>query len=253
MQVQILMLLASTYFTYRFIEVYVHYKNSTASGADGLNVYHLRHMRLTVLETRQGARSSVASVGLASMQGLLDGCKIPLRGALSGNATTLFCTYPEHVPMNGYVLETSQVVGSQPLDPSRFLLHVAAPRPDKSKTLADCLLSNEWSGPDAIAGKRQDELRKAVVAGLTARYGDWCDGGSCDLLSDEQLISACMPAHFVPVDEWKLVSASGCRWGLSVLQCLPKPLDRVDLSRVRGAENKFVSSLMHALVSDSTR
>ena len=89
---QILMLLASTYFTYRFIEVYVHYKNSTASEADGLNVYHLRHMRLTVLETRQGARSSVASVGLASMQGLLDGCKIPLRGALSGNATTLFCT-----------------------------------------------------------------------------------------------------------------------------------------------------------------
>ena len=113
MQVQILMLLASTYFTYRFIEVYVHYKNSTTSGADGLNVYHLRHMRLTVLETRQGARlrrSSVASVGLASMQGLLDGCKIPLRGALSGNATTLFCTYPEHVPMNGYVLETLSIL-----------------------------------------------------------------------------------------------------------------------------------------------
>ena len=143
MQVQILMLLASTYFTYRFIEVYVLYKNSTTSGADGLNVYHLRHMRLTVLETRQGARSSVASVGLASMQGLLDGCKIPLRGALSGNATTLFCTYPEHVPMNGYVLETSQDVESQPLDPTRFLLHVAAPRPDKSKTLAVCLLFTE--------------------------------------------------------------------------------------------------------------
>ena len=185
MQVQIIALLASIYYSFLFYQLY-----HLRTPGYGFNVHSVRHMRLTVLETRDKASlSTAAHVGLESLDAMLDGCLVFTEGSILHNVdnTTIFRTFPQVTLMNGYRLQTSKEAQTESLDPVRFEVHIANPTPSAGSQL---------------------------------------------------------PAHRVPEEQWRLVSAASCRWGLKTLQCLPKPQDNLDLGKPRGEKTDFVSLII---------
>ena len=224
---QLATLIASAYMFYTFVDGVFLPLHSNPSNNVGRNVYRLRHVRLTVLETRVPLSLVTGSaVGISSLDLMLDGCKIGRsHSAVSGNATVLVLSFPWQVQANGFMITTSRVEGTEDRDPMRFLIHASLPTV-ANKSLAELIVANKWlntigegntgSTPDAsVWTQTRAELRAIIFRNLQQPGRDWCADKSCESMTDSELVASHFPPHLLAENEWMLMSASGCRWTTS--------------------------------------
>jgi hypothetical protein len=229
---QIIMCAAAAYMFYVFI--YMKFQgtrpedNPFNDRGMGRNIYRLRHARFTVLETRVPDRLQTGKrVGISSLDFLLDDCKVGNSGEYSsGNSTIEYISFPDTITANGWMITSSLENQSQPRDPRRFHLHFSLPA-SSNRTLADCLLQNDWlSDREQVSAMTNAQQRMMVTRQLRERGDQWCKGQTCERMSDEELVKACIPPHLLREEEWISVSASVCRFATSwTMTCIPRPMD----------------------------
>jgi hypothetical protein len=210
----------------------------------GQNIYRLRHARFTVLETRVPERLGTGKrVSISSLDLLLDDCKIVNSGEYSwGDSTREYISFPDMITANGWMITNSLENQSQPRDPRRFHLHFALPA-SSNRTLADCLLQNDWlSDRDQLSALSNAQQRMMVIRELRQKGDQWCKWQTCERMSDEELVKACIPPHLLREEEWISVSASVCRFATSwAMTCIPRPLDAsgYEIGTARGVTSIF--------------
>ncbi len=224
---QLATLIASAYMFYTFVDGVFLPLHSNPSNNVGRNVYQLRHVRLTVLETRVPLGLVTGSaVGISSLDLTLNGCKIDRKhSVVSSNATVLFLSFPRQVQSNGFMMTTSRIEGTEDRDPMRFLIHASLPTAP-NKTLAELIVANKWlnntGGEDtgspsgaSVWTKTRDELRAIIFRNLQQAGRAWCADKSCESMTDSELVASYFPPHLLAENQWMLMSASVCRWTTS--------------------------------------
>jgi hypothetical protein len=210
----------------------------------GRNIYRLRHARFYVLETRVPQRLATGKrVGISSLDLLLDDCKIVNSGEYSwGDSTSTreYISFPDTITANGWMITSNLENQSQPRDPRRFHLHFSLPA-SSNRTLADCLLQNDWlSDRDQVSELTNAQQRMMVIRELRQRGDQWCEWGTCERMQDEDLVMACIPPRLLREEDWISVSASVCHFATSwQFTCIPRPLDAYDIGTGRGVTSVF--------------
>ena len=179
-----------------------------------------RHLRFSVLQTR--SRQSAEGVSISRIGLKHNDCLVTPEGMHSMiEDTSLLITLPHFQKLNGWTLTSSTQDASEPADPVRFTLEYAKIETSSVDqgvyTLAQCLFD-----ADALSA---DEQRSAVVEELVKRPGSWCatrDVDQCEALSDAELLRLCLPAQLIRQEDWRVISASKCRWGVNQITCLPR-------------------------------
>ena len=149
MQMQLVSLITSLYMFYWGIAVsvglFLPLKSNLSMSMIGEDVYLLRHVRLTVLETHVPlSLVSGSVVGISSLDLMLDGSKVGGKNnVVSSNATVLFLTLPQQVQANGFMMTTSTEEDTEDRDPMRFLIHVSL-LTSSNKSLSDLIVANKW-------------------------------------------------------------------------------------------------------------
>jgi hypothetical protein len=189
--------------------------------------FSARHVRLSVIETRQPNASSGTqfgnantSAGIKALELELDGCPIDMDEAkVSGNRTTRFVSFPRPRLGNGWALTTLDEADTAPADPVRFLIHVSpGVRNDKiaGKSPADCLVASGWS-QSRVAQLGPMEVREQVEKIVKSAGKGWCDNDVCRGMSDAELLQTCLPPSHLDEDDWTLEGASSWRYPPQVL------------------------------------
>jgi len=184
--------------------------------------FSARHVRFSVIETRQPNASSgvqfgnaSTSAGIKALELELDGCPIDMDEAkVSGNKTTRFVSFPRPRLGNGWAITTLDEAGTAPADPVRFLIHVSpGVRKDKieGKSPADCLVASGWS-QFRVAQLGPLEVREQVVKIVKSTGKGWCDNDLCSTTSDAELLQMCLPPSHLDEDDWTLEGASSSRY-----------------------------------------
>jgi hypothetical protein len=184
--------------------------------------FSARHVRFSVIETRQPNASSgiqfgnaSTSAGIKALELELDGCPVDMDEAkVSGNRTTRFVSFPRPRLGNGWALTTLDEAGTAPADPVRFLIHVSpGVRKDKiaDKSPADCLVASGWS-QFRVAQLGPLEVREQVVKIVKSAGKGWCDNDLCRGMSDAELLQMCLPPSHLDENDWTLEGASSCRY-----------------------------------------
>ena len=200
--------------------------------------FEARHVRLTLLQTRAAwhggaagdlsdaqARLNGSPAGLKDFVLRRDSCELAHAGALlSGNATTLYLSFPERVWATGWMLTTRNEEGSEASDPLRFHIHTSKGPSVLSGgsgggsggggfTLVDCLgASGAETGGEAAQGQGELEVREAVLQQMSVGGTGWCRGSRCANMTDEELLDLCLPAYKLRQEDWELTSASVWTW-----------------------------------------
>ena len=190
--------------------------------------YETRHVRFRALETRSGAPLDMDAVTI-SLFGA-DMCKIASESIHSkASGTSLLMTLPKSTILDGWSMTSSLEAGSEPSDPVRFDLSIAAFATTKGYSLFDCLLGNSWSTAEQIQTMSAADQRGKVIAELSKVPGSLCAEADndaisrCHLLEEDDLVRHCVPAQRVHEDDWVVVSASQCRFEPNGVNCLPRP------------------------------
>jgi ppGpp synthetase/RelA/SpoT-type nucleotidyltranferase len=205
-----------------------------------------RHARFTVHEVRSGAgpQAGVAhETGISKLSLLRDGCSLRPAGARSDvNESSIIVTLPQLTEFNGWAMTTSHFAGSEGSDPVRFDFSYAEIDTTKH-TFEECLKASAWRTQAEVQGQSPAERRAEVVEELVAQHGAWCMAGNlkrCEDLSDAELLRLCIPAPSILEEEWRMVSASACRWASSSIACIPRPSELFDYRTLeRGATHAF--------------
>jgi hypothetical protein len=208
--------------------------------------FSARHVRLSVIETRQpnassgmqfgnastrscthqegnyhwGGCSGDTSAGVKAFELEMDGCPLAMDEAkVSGNRSTRFFSFPRPRLANGWALTTLDGVDMAPADPVRFLIHVSPGlRKEKiaGKSPADCLVASGWS-QNNVTQLGPLEVREQVVKIVKGAGQGWCDNDECVDMSDAGLLQMCLPPSHLDEDDWTLEGASSWEWPPVVL------------------------------------
>ena len=252
---QLLLLLAGAYFMWLFFSSNLFSEH-----------YDVRLVRLRVLETRAGSpgrRAAGGGVGIShltvlrhqcaisshNVSGLLDTVAdssaqaVTVGGHVQMRDDSLLLTLPQYVEMDGWSMSSALEQGSENRDPVRFELSHAQIDPSRY-SFADCLRGNQWQSDAQIAAMSDESRRGAVVEELVKQHGNWCASSgplrTCDELDDAELLRMCLPAAGVVEADWRMISASACRWGVYEIHCLPQPDQKFEyVSLSRGVTHVF--------------
>jgi len=216
-RVKIFLVCVAAYYIYQIYQVVVPTR---------LNLVNMtptaRHVRLTVLETRQPQMQPA----IGGLQLMHYGCKHGSPPWQSQHNSTFFASFPAPVLTNGWSLTTSHTQ-DRARDPVRFLVEISNPPAAYTKSLADCLVDNAWRTRSEVATLTPAQQRAQVVAQLQLRGTGWCTAtlgstqrtvmeaesqGVCQTssrkpMTDKQLLALCAPPWQVADKEWHLVFA----------------------------------------------
>ena len=135
------------------------------------------------------------------------------------NESSLLISMPNVTAFNGWSMTSRMEAGSEPADPIRFDFSIAILNLEHSAYgLSDCLIGNSWRTVKEVAMLSPADQRVAIVQELRQRLS--VDASS---LNDEDLLRQCIPAERVHPQDWHVISASGCHWGVHYPRCFPRP------------------------------
>jgi len=173
------------------------------------------------LSVHKVQESGSGAVGIGALGLMLDDCILPMSSArVFSKGDTMQFVLARSMRANGWRLTTSSDASSADDDPVRFLIHVSSGLSESvlaGKTLDDCLQANGWAQKSEVAVENAQQKRERVVRHLAQAGEEWCGNGSCDGLSEVQLLDLCLPPTELAEEDWQLVSSSSWRWRLDSL------------------------------------
>lgn len=231
-QIQLLLLIASAFFVFELSRVsqpqahfearHVRFRISELRSSSKINFPEVKFPNVSLLAGHING-NGFATYSITNFISIshLDMCQLYSPGTHRqvANESSLLISMPNVTAFNGWSMTSSMETGSEPDDPVRFDFSIAILNIEHSAYgLSDCLIGNSWRTVKQVAMLSPADQRAAIVEELRQRLS--VDASS---LNDGDLLRQCIPAERVHPQDWHVISASGCQWGVHYPQCFPRP------------------------------